>query len=123
MHKNVFGHALKPCCDTPTTGFTRTGYCEVIESDFGNHSVCAVVTKEFLEFTKSKGNDLSSPMPQHGFKGLNPGDHWCLCASRWQEALEANAAPPVILESTHQSALDVVKLEDLQANVFKEVEK
>lgn len=123
MHRNVYGKALKPCCDRPITGFTRTGYCEVTEEDFGNHSVCAVVTEEFLEYTAKQGNDLSTPNPAFNFPGLKPGDHWCLCASRWKEALEAGVAPPVILESTHEDALEVLEFKDLEANEVKRVEQ
>ena len=103
MEQNVFGKALKPCCDSQVTGFTRSGYCEVPSSDFGNHIVCAVVTSEFLEYTASRGNDLSTPNPNFGFPGLKEGDRWCLCAARWQEAKEAGVAPPVVLESTNES--------------------
>ena len=123
MQRNVYGKALKPCCDRPITGFTRTGYCEVTEEDFGNHSVCAVVTEEFLEYTAKQGNDLSTPNPAFNFPGLKPGDHWCLCASRWKEALEAGVAPPVILESTHEDALEVLEFKDLEANEVKRVEQ
>ena len=118
MELNVLGKALKPCCDTETTGFTRTGYCEVPSGDFGNHSVCAVMTEEFLEFTSARGNDLSTPRPAYGFPGLNKGDRWCLCADRWKEAYDAGVAPPVILQSTNEKALDVLKLDQLKEHEF-----
>jgi len=119
IHRNVLGKPLLPCCMDPLTGFLRTGFCEVTAEDGGLHAVCVVVSAEFLAFTKSRGNDLSSPLPELGFPGLKPGDHWCLCASRWQEALEAGVAPPVVLEACHKEALRIVELEDLKAHVFQ----
>jgi len=95
------------------TGFYRTGCCEVGPDDVGVHSICVRTTKEFLDFSQSRGNDLSTPRPQWGFAGVKPGDQWCLCADRWKEALDAGMAPPVILEATHQSALRHVTLQDL----------
>ena len=112
--KNVLGETLEICCTNPVTGFYRDGFCETGPGDFGKHVVCAHVTEEFLEFTKSLGNDLSTPMPAYQFPGLKPGDRWCLCAARWQEALEAGVAPPVILSSTHEKALELLSLQELQ---------
>ncbi|HHP7245755.1 MAG TPA: DUF2237 family protein [Elainellaceae cyanobacterium] len=111
---NVLGTTLKLCCTSPMTGFYRDGVCNTGAGDFGAHVVCAQMTDEFLEFTKSKGNDLSAPMPTFNFPGLKPGDRWCLCASRWKEALDAGVAPPVILEATHASALEYVSLTELK---------
>ena len=112
--KNVLGETLECCCESPMTGFYRDGYCRTGGQDFGVHVVCAQMTPAFLEFTKLRGNDLSTPAPQYHFPGLKPGDRWCLCASRWQEALEAGVAPPVILSATHARALEVVSLKELQ---------
>ncbi len=112
--QNVLGGELEVCCTSPMTGFYRTGDCETGAGDVGVHVVCAVMTQEFLEFSKARGNDLITPMPMFKFPGLKPGDGWCLCASRWQEALEAGVAPPVILEATHISALEFISLEDLK---------
>lgn len=112
--KNVLGTALTLCCTSPLTGYYRDGYCRTGGQDYGVHVVCAQVTSEFLEFTRSRGNDLTTPMPQFNFPGLKPGDRWCLCAARWQEALDAGVAPPVILESTHARALEVVNFEQLK---------
>ncbi|WZN60217.1 DUF2237 domain-containing protein [Chloropicon roscoffensis] len=119
---NVLGTALQKCSRPggPTTGFYRDGCCTTGEGDYGRHVVCSRMTQAFLEFTRSRGNDLSSPAPQYGFPGLRPGDFWCLCASRWQEAFESGAAPQVVLESTHEAALRYCKLEDLQENAFVE---
>ena len=111
---NVLGEPLKPCSEEPMTGFFRDGCCNTSPEDLGRHVVCVRVTAEFLEFSRSRGNDLSTPMPEYGFPGLQPGDQWCLCAARWQEALQANAAPRVVLQSTHAAALQVVKLADLK---------
>ena len=97
----------------PLTGFTREGNCKVTAEDFGVHAVCVIVSEEFLEFSKSVGNDLSTPMPLYGFEGLKPGDRWCLCAPRWKEALEHGMAPPVDLMATHESALEYATLEEL----------
>jgi uncharacterized protein (DUF2237 family) len=112
MAKNVLGGALEPCSADPVTGFYRDGCCNTGADDVGVHVVCAQVDEEFLRFSASRGNDLSSPQP--GFPGLVPGDRWCLCAARWAEALEAGVAPPVVLESTHASALEWISLEDLR---------
>lgn len=112
--KNVFGEPLQVCCTSPMTGFYRTGCCETGPEDLGVHVVCAEMSAAFLAFSKAKGNDLSTPVPEFGFPGLKPGDRWCLCAARWQEALEAGAAPPVILAATHEAALEHVALADLK---------
>lgn len=111
---NVLGEPLLPCSDNPVTGFFRDGCCNTSDEDIGMHVVCVRATTEFLEFSRFRGNDLSTPMPEFGFPGLKPGDQWCLCAARWQEALEAGAAPRVVLQSTHAAALRVVKLQDLK---------
>ena len=113
---NVLGEPLESCSDEPKTGFFRDGCCNTSMQDVGSHTVCAQVTAEFLAFSKSKGNDLSTPRPEFGFAGLRPGDRWCLCAGRWAEALEAGAAPRVYLLGTHQRALEIVSLEDLRAH-------
>ncbi len=112
--KNVLGTQLTLCCTAPITGYYRDGYCRTGGQDYGVHVVCAQMTAAFLEFTKSQGNDLSTPFPQYNFPGLKPGDRWCLCASRWQEALEAGVAPPVILDATHARALEILSLNDLK---------
>jgi uncharacterized protein len=114
MAKNVLGTDLEPCCFQPLTGYYRDGLCNTGVGDDGVHVVCAEMTAEFLEFSRRAGNDLITPMPPYEFPGLKPGDRWCLCVSRWREALMAGAAPPVILEATHISALEFVDLEDLQ---------
>jgi uncharacterized protein (DUF2237 family) len=116
---NVLGTALEPCSDEPLTGYYRTGCCENRGDDPGMHVVCCRVTDEFLAFSKSRGNDLSTPMPQYGFPGLVAGDQWCVCADRWAEALEAGAACPVVLTSTHVSALEYVDLDDLQRHAAR----
>ena len=113
---NVLGTELQSCSLDPLTGYYRTGYCENHGDDPGLHVVCVVMTEEFLEFSKAAGNDLSTPMPQYGFAGLRGGDQWCLCAPRWQEALEAGAAPQVRLTATHISALEYSSLADLRAH-------
>jgi uncharacterized protein (DUF2237 family) len=112
--KNVLGEKLETCCTAPMTGFYRTGTCETGPQDVGTHVICAQVTKEFLTYTKSRGNDLTTPAPAQGFPGLKPEDRWCLCANRWREALKAGVAPPVILSATHEAALKYVSLKDLQ---------
>ena len=114
--KNVVGGPLKTCCTNPMAGFYRTGKCDTGRGDDGIHVVCARMTREFLSFSRSRGNDLSTPVPEHEFPGLKPGDCWCLCAARWKEALEAGVAPPVVVEATHMSALEFVSLEELQAH-------
>ena len=114
--RNVLGGPLATCGMRPMTGFFRTGCCETAPEDRGSHTVCARLTAEFLAFSQEAGNDLSTPRPGFGFPGLKPGDCWCLCAARWQEALEAGVAPPVVLAATHESALEVVSLDDLRAH-------
>ena len=113
---NVLGSELQPCSYDPVTGYYRTGCCENHGDDPGMHVVCCRVDEAFLAFSASHGNDLVTPMPQHGFAGLKPGDQWCVCAARWAEALESGQACPVVLESTHVSALEFVDLKDLQAH-------
>ncbi|MBG1263463.1 DUF2237 family protein [Nostoc commune] len=116
--KNVIGGNLEACCTSPITGFYRDGFCRTGGQDFGSHVVCAEVTSEFLEFTKSHGNDLSTPVPDSNFPGLKPGDRWCLCASRWQEAVDAGVACPVILSATHARALEMVSLDELRKHAL-----
>ena len=111
---NVFGEPIATCSERPKTGFTRSGCCETGEEDLGMHTVCAVMTKEFLAFSRARGNDLSTPAPEFGFPGLKPGDNWCLCAARWKEALEAGCAPRVSLRATHEKTLEVVSLDELK---------
>ena len=111
---NVFGEALGTCGEDPATGFFRDGCCNTCQEDAGSHTVCIETTEEFLEFSRLQGNDLSTPMPEHGFPGLQPGDSWCLCASRWLEAYQNNTAPRVHLTRTHIRALDIVPLELLK---------
>jgi len=115
---NVLGDALVPCSYDPLTGYFRDGCCNTREDDTGSHVICARMTDDFLRFSLSRGNDLITPQPQWRFAGLRAGDRWCLCALRWKEAYEAGVAPPVILESTHQRALDYVSLEALQQNAL-----
>jgi len=111
--RNVLGGPLQPCGVDPLTGFYRDGCCRTGPDDLGRHVVCAEMTSQFLAFTRSRGNDLSTPRPEHGFPGLKPGDRWCLCAVRWLEALEEAVAPPVVLAATHERALEIVDREDL----------
>jgi uncharacterized protein (DUF2237 family) len=112
--RNVLGGKLESCSADPVTGFYRNGCCDTGAADVGSHTVCAVMTAEFLAFSKAAGNDLSTPRPQFGFAGLKPGDRWCLCAPRWREALEADAAPGVALLATHEGALRYCGLDDLK---------
>jgi uncharacterized protein len=114
--RNVMGGPLAVCCTDPLTGFYRTGSCETGMHDHGSHTVCAEMTAEFLEFSKQAGNDLSTPRREYGFPGLKPGDRWCVCAGRWKEAADAGVAPPVVLASTHERALEVVSLDELRAH-------
>ena len=118
MPLNVLGTELVPCSYDPLTGFFRDGCCKTRADDLGMHVVCAKVTAEFLAFSLERGNDLVTPRPDHRFAGLKPGDRWCLCAARWVEALQAGVAPPVVLESTHRKALDLVPLATLQAHAL-----
>lgn len=115
---NVLGEALKPCSDDPVTGYFRDGHCNTCAADTGSHTVCAVMTAEFLAFSKYVGNDLSTPRPEFRFPGLLPGDRWCLCASRFLQAHDEDCAPKVDLEATHQSALSVVSMEVLRLNAL-----
>ncbi len=113
MGKNVFGTELATCSNSPKTGFYRDGCCNTGPQDKGVHTVCAIMTEEFLEFSKSRGNDLSTPKPQWNFPGLKPGDRWCLCAPRWLEAYKAGKAPKVKLEATHEKTLEIVEMDTL----------
>ena len=120
VRTNVLGGKLLPCCFSPMTGFYRDGYCRTGPGDYGLHTVCIEATAPFLAFSRAQGNDLSTPIPEYEFAGLKPGDRWCLCVTRWKEALEAGMAPSVVLASTHISALEFVSLEDLQHHAVKE---
>ena len=115
---NVLGTPLVPCSYDPLTGYFRDGCCKTDETDTGSHLICARVTSEFLAFSSERGNDLTTPRPEYRFKGLLPGDRWCLCASRWEEALAAGVAPPVVLECTHASALKFVTMAQLEKHRF-----
>jgi hypothetical protein len=112
MSLNVFGEPLETCSEDPLTGFYRNGCCETGKDDIGTHTVCAMVTEEFLEFSKSVGNDLSTPIPAYQFPGLKPGDRWCLCASRWKQAYNAGVAPKVIPEASHEKTLEYIPLKE-----------
>ena len=112
--QNVFGKELEACCNDPLTGYFRNGKCDTSPQDYGVHTVCAQVSEEFLEFSRAQGNNLVTPMPAYNFPGLKPGDRWCLCVARWQEALAAGFAPPVVLESTPEKTLEHVPLSVLQ---------
>ncbi len=114
VQKNVFGKPLLGCCTEPMTGFYRDGYCRTSKADTGTHVVCAVMTSDFLEYTKSRGNDLSTPIPAYNFPGLQPRDKWCLCINRWLEARAAGVAPSIDLNATDQKALDYTSLETLE---------
>ena len=116
--RNVLGTALASCSEQPMTGFFRDGCCHTGPHDRGVHVVCAQVTEEFLAFSRARGNDLVTPIPAYQFPGLKPGDRWCLCASRWLEAARAGVAPPVVLEATHERALDIVPLETLKMHAI-----
>jgi uncharacterized protein len=120
MANNVFGTPLKPCSMNPLTGFYRDGNCKTGTDDHGTHTVCAVMTEDFLRFSFDRGNDLITPVPQYHFPGLGPGDRWCLCALRWKEAYVAGAAPAIILEATHEKTLEIIDLADLIKHAFKE---
>lgn len=113
--KNIFGTELETCSKDPLTGYFRNGCCETGPDDLGTHTVCAIVTEEFLTYTKNQGNDLSSPNPLYGFPGLKPGDQWCLCASRWVEAYEADCAPLIQPAATHEKTLEFVSMEVLKS--------
>lgn len=116
--RNVLGDELEMCGVDPVTGFYRDGCCRTGSEDIGLHLVCAEMTEEFLSFSQSRGNDLSTPRPEFHFEGLQPGDRWCLCVLRWKEALDAGMAPPVFLSATHVSALEFVNLDDLKAHAL-----
>jgi uncharacterized protein (DUF2237 family) len=116
---NVLGGPLRPCSTEPLTGFYRDACCNTGEEDRGLHTVCAVMTAEFLAFSRAAGNDLSTPLPDYGFPGLKPGDRWCLCAARWKEAFDAGQAPLVVLESTHAATLQVVTLAALRRHAWQ----
>jgi hypothetical protein len=124
--KNVLGERLQPCSTDPMTGFERDGHCSCHDADHGRHELCAVMTEDFLQFSKEQGNDLVTPRPQLEFPGLEPGDRWCLCVPRWVETLEAvrrrhipeTTVPPVVLEATNETVLDTVELETLQAHAY-----
>ena len=113
---NVLGTELEVCCTSPMTGYYRNGCCDAAPDDAGVHTVCALMTEEFLRYSVMQGNDLVTPMPQYGFQGLVPGDRWCVCAPRWKEAFDAGFAPPVILEATHQYSLEFVTMDELRAH-------
>ena len=112
--RNVLGDRLQSCSEAPVTGFYRDGCCNTGPEDVGVHTVCALMTEEFLEFSRARGNDLSTPVPEVGFPGLKPGDRWCLCAARWKEALDAGMAPRIVLTATHEATLEVASLADLK---------
>lgn len=116
--RNVLGTNLGPCCTDPVTGFYRDGFCQTGPEDLGSHVICVLLTDEFLDFSRRRGNDLSTPMPEYGFSGLKAGDKWCLCALRWKEALLEGMAPQVDLQATHESALEYVTLEELQTHAI-----
>lgn len=120
MAQNVLGSDLVPCSTTPLTGFYRDGCCNTGPDDHGLHLVCAVMTREFLDFSKNVGNDLSTPRPEFNFPGLQPGDRWCLCVQRWTQALAVGCAPRVVLESTHIHALEWANLDDLKAHAAED---
>jgi uncharacterized protein (DUF2237 family) len=117
---SVLGEPLAPCGIDPLTGFFRDGCCETGPADLGQHTVCVVVSSDFLAFSRSRGNDLSTPRPEFNFPGLKPGNRWCVCVERWAEALEAGHAPWVVLEATHLAALEFVDLADLKAHAFRD---
>ncbi len=117
--RNVLGGTLEPCSMRPLTGFFRDGCCNTGPDDVGSHTVCTVMTLQFLEFSRRAGNDLLTPRPEFGFAGLKQGDRWCVCASRWLDAFEIGLAPPVVLEATHERALEVLDLAELKAYAAK----
>jgi len=116
--RNVLGGELRPCGTDPVTGYLRDGHCRDVDGDVGEHTLCAVLTAEFLTYSRDRGNDLITPRPEFDFPGLEPGDRWCLCVGRWVEALEAGVAPPVVLEATDESVLRAVDAEDLRDHEF-----
>lgn len=123
MPKNVLGQPLHACCADPATGFYRDGFCRTGPEDLGQHTVCAVMTQAFLDYSREQGNDLSTPVPEFGFPGLQPGDRWCVCAARWVQALQAGVAPPVVLQATEALALEVVSFDDLFAHALVEEDR
>jgi len=118
--QNVLGGILQPCSTDPMTGFFRDGCCRTGSDDLGSHTVCVRMTDEFLRFSRLRGNDLSTPVPEFGFPGLKAGDQWCLCAARWQEAFDAGCPPNVVLEATHSRALEICRLDDLRAHALEQ---
>ena len=120
MEKNIFGEPLQSCCSKPMTGYFRDGLCRTISDDTGTHTVCAIMTKDFLEFSALKGNDLITPMPYYHFPGLKEGDKWCLCVSRWIEAEKEGKAPKLILEATHEKTLEYTSIDTLIKYAYKE---
>jgi len=120
MPRNIFGETLIPCCYEPMTGYFRDGFCRTDDSDRGTHVVCAIMTEEFLTFSKRSGNDLSTPRPEYQFPGLKPGDRWCLCATRWREAYDHGKAPKVILEASAEEALKYIEMDMLIEHAFRD---
>lgn len=118
VQRNVLGGPLGVCSEKPRTGFFRDGCCNTGPEDVGSHTVCVVLDADFLAFSQARGNDLSTPRPEFGFPGLQPGDRWCLCAARWREALQAGHAPRVVLNSTNEGALEIVALDDLKRHAI-----
>ena len=116
--RNVLGGLLGSCSEQPMTGFFRDGCCNTGDEDFGSHTVCVLLTTDFLEFSRARGNDLSTPRPEFGFPGLKAGDRWCLCAARWREACQAGKAPRVVLNSTNEACLLIVSLDDLKRHAI-----
>ena len=114
MQKNVFEEIIEECCSNPITGFYRDGFCNTDDRDVGIHTVCALITEDFLNFSKQKGNDLSTPRPEFSFPGLKEGDSWCLCAERWKEAFESGKAPKVYLRKTHKKTLEIIDINTLK---------
>ena len=121
MNRNIFGERLIVCSNDPLTGYFRNGCCDTDETDLGVHTVCIIATKEFLEFSKESGNDLTTPFPEFGFYGIKPGDRWCLCALRWKEAFQNNSAPMVVLEATNEKTLEVIPMQDLILHAYKKL--
>ena len=119
--KNVLGQPLEMCGCEPMTGWYRTGFCQTDQADVGQHSICCVMTEQFLRYSKAQGNDLSTPVPAFQFKGLQPGDHWCVCAPRWRQAYDDGMAPPVRLEATEDTALNVVSIDQLKEHAHQAI--
>lgn len=116
--RNVFGEAIVPCSEDPLTGFLRDGCCNTNAQDVGNHTICVQVTADFLAYSKAQGNDLSTPRPEFGFEGLKPGDRWCVCAGRWKDAFDAGYAAPIIMQATHERALEAVSFSELKQHAI-----